>query len=83
MIPTPLRDACRRAWRRFASSAQVVADQKLLVALELYGAYFTEVSGNARFLSLVMALDPGRPASTVGLYDPVSLPACNESRAAA
>ena len=41
----------------FEASAKVVTDQKLLVALELYAAYFTESSGNARFLTLIMALE--------------------------
>lgn len=41
----------------FPSSALFVADPKLGVALSLYGAYFTEASAKARFLTLVMALE--------------------------
>jgi hypothetical protein len=41
----------------FPENAKVIDDTKLRVALELYGAYFTEFSENARFLTLVMALE--------------------------
>lgn len=41
----------------FPESAEVINDAKLRVALELWGAYFTEASANARFLTLVMALE--------------------------
>jgi hypothetical protein len=41
----------------FPESAKVIDDAKLRVALELLGAYFTEASANARFLTLVMALE--------------------------
>lgn len=41
----------------FPASAEVIHDPKLRVALELYGAYFTELSANARFLTVVMALE--------------------------
>ncbi len=41
----------------FKASAEVVADPRLLVALELYAAYFTESSANAKFLTLIMALE--------------------------
>ncbi len=41
----------------FPESAKVIDDAKLRVALELYGAYFSELSANARFLTLVMALE--------------------------
>jgi hypothetical protein len=41
----------------FARSGELISDEKLKVALELYGAYFTESSGNAKFLSLIMALE--------------------------
>jgi len=41
----------------FPASAEVIHDPKLRVALELYGAYFTELSANAKFLTLVMALE--------------------------
>ena len=41
----------------FPQSASVIAEPKLRLALELYGALFTEFSGNARFLTLVMALE--------------------------
>lgn len=38
-------------------SKAFTSDQKLTVALDLYGAYFTEKSLNARFLTLIMALE--------------------------
>jgi hypothetical protein len=41
----------------FQRSDEVIEDKKLGVALELYGAYFTESTANARFLTLVMALE--------------------------
>lgn len=43
----------------FTMSEQVqpLVDNKLRVALDLYAAYFTESSGNAKFLTLVMALE--------------------------
>jgi hypothetical protein len=41
----------------FPASADVINDAKLRVALELWGAHFTELSANARFLTLVMALE--------------------------
>jgi len=41
----------------FCHSSELIADEKLKVALELYGAYFTESSANARFLTLIMALE--------------------------
>lgn len=40
-----------------AASYRVAEDNKLAVALALYGAYFTEQSAKARFLTLVMALE--------------------------
>jgi hypothetical protein len=39
------------------NSTRVVEDPKLLTAFELFAAYFTEASGNARFLTLVMAIE--------------------------
>lgn len=42
-------------------SASVLDDKKLHVALELYGTYFREISANARFLALVMALEALAP----------------------
>ncbi|MDT8992654.1 HEPN domain-containing protein [Curvibacter sp. APW13] len=42
---------------RFSAPAKPLADSKLQVALELYSAYFSETSKNARFLTLVMALE--------------------------
>lgn len=39
------------------NSTRVLADPKLLTAFELFAAYFTEASGNARLLTLVMALE--------------------------
>ena len=41
----------------FSQSGRFVADPKLGVALSLYGAFFTETSAKARFLTLVMALE--------------------------
>lgn len=41
----------------FTLSGELISDDKLKVALELYGAFFTESSGNARFLTLIMALE--------------------------
>jgi hypothetical protein len=41
----------------FPESAKVIDDAKLRVALELYGAYFRELSANAKFLTLVMAFE--------------------------
>jgi hypothetical protein len=41
----------------FQRSDELVEDKKLQVALELYGAHFTEFTSNARFLTLVMALE--------------------------
>lgn len=41
----------------FPESAKIINDAKLRVALELWGAYFTELSANTRFLTLVMALE--------------------------
>jgi len=41
----------------FDHGDKIIQDKKLKVAIELYGAYFTENSDNARFLTLVMALE--------------------------
>jgi hypothetical protein len=41
----------------FPASKAFAEDHKLTVALDLYGAYFTEKSSNARFLTLIMALE--------------------------
>lgn len=41
----------------FASSGRMAEDKKFGVALALYGAYFTEQSAKARFLTLIMALE--------------------------
>lgn len=41
----------------FPASKAFAEDQKLTVALDLYGAYFTEKSSNARFLTLIMSLE--------------------------
>jgi len=46
----------------FPLSGAVVADRKLKVALELYGSFFRESSPNARFLSLIIALEVLAPA---------------------
>ncbi|MEO8098206.1 MAG: hypothetical protein ABI811_10935 [Acidobacteriota bacterium] len=42
---------------RIENSTRVADNQKLLTAFDLYAAYFTEVSPNARFLTLIMALE--------------------------
>src|SRR5262245_28779546 len=41
----------------FPRSEDFVGDPKLGVALSLYGAFFTETSAKARFLTLIMALE--------------------------
>lgn len=41
----------------FPRSKAFAEDLKLTVALDLYGAYFTELSANGRFLTLIMALE--------------------------
>jgi hypothetical protein len=41
----------------FPHSRELTSDAKLVVALSLYGAHFTETSDNARFLTLIMALE--------------------------
>jgi hypothetical protein len=41
----------------FRNSEKFVEDKKLRVALELYGAYFTEFTSKAKFLTLVMAIE--------------------------
>lgn len=41
----------------FPESNEVITDQKLRVAFELYGPSFTEFSLNAKFLTLIMALE--------------------------
>lgn len=41
----------------FSKPSEPFNDNKLRVAVELYAAYFTESSPNARFLTLVMALE--------------------------
>jgi len=59
-----------RAGVSFPESARVIDDAKLRVALELYGAHFTEISANAKFLTLVMALESlvtGTPRTQVVL----------------
>lgn len=38
----------------FPRSQQLIEDEKLQVALELYAASFTEISNNAKFLTLIM-----------------------------
>lgn len=42
---------------RFTGSIRLASDPKLCVALKLYGAYFTELSTTARFLTLIIALE--------------------------
>jgi len=58
----------------FPRSDQLIRDDKLRVAFELYGAYFTESSNNARFLTLVMSLEAmaigtARPTLVLELLD--------------
>jgi hypothetical protein len=59
VITTPANDVLKFMSEgvSFPKSAIVIEDPKLRVALELYGAYFNEFSANARFLTLVMALE--------------------------
>ena len=45
------------AGANFAGALRLNSDPKLSTALELYGAYFTEHSARARFLTLIMALE--------------------------
>ena len=58
-ITTPAEDVFKflSEGASFPKSRDIIEDRKLRVALELYGAYFTEFSANARFLTLVMALE--------------------------
>lgn len=54
----------------FPESAEVINDAEFRLALELYGAYFTELSANAKFLTLVMALEAlatGTPRTPLAL----------------
>ena len=58
----------------FPESAEVRNDAKLRLALELWGAYFTEASANAKFLTLVMVLEalatcPPRAQRVLDLLD--------------
>ena len=41
----------------FQNSDKIIHNDKLRVAIDLYAAYFTELSYNARFLTLVMVLE--------------------------
>lgn len=41
----------------FQNSNKIIKNPKLKIAFELYGAFYTEVSTNARFLTLVMAME--------------------------
>ena len=80
-ITTPLpsysaKDVLRvfREGVAFSKSAKRINDAKLRLALELYAAYFTEHSANAKFLHLVMALealttDTPRTQLVLGLLD--------------
>jgi len=59
---------------QFINSNQLANDQKLVVALKLYGAYYTESSATARFLTLMIALEAlalpvPRPQETNNLLD--------------
>lgn len=42
---------------KFEGAHRISKDPKLCVALKLYGAYFTEQSSTARFLTLIMSLE--------------------------
>lgn len=58
----------------FPCSDRMIREDKLGVAFELYSAYFTESSSNARFLTLIMALEAlatgaGRPPLVVKLLE--------------
>lgn len=58
----------------FGGSTKLASDPKLCVALQLYGAYFTEASATARFLTLIMSLEAlatpvQRPQATVELLN--------------
>jgi hypothetical protein len=54
----------------FPRSSDFIADPKLGVALSLYGAFFTETSAKARFLTLIMALES---IATAALKPPSAL----------
>lgn len=41
----------------FSNSNKIIENPKLKVAFELYGAFYTEASANARFLTLIMAME--------------------------
>jgi hypothetical protein len=58
----------------FSGHKKLASDRKLRVALKLYGAYFTEASATARFLTLIMALEAlatpvKRPPRTVEMIN--------------
>ena len=55
----PSRDALQTLLEglRFKGAHGISQDPKLGVALKLYGAYFTEQSSTARFLTLIMSLE--------------------------
>lgn len=59
VVTSPAEDVLRILGEgtSFQRSNEVLEDKKLRVALELYGAYFTEFSPNAKFLTLVVALE--------------------------
>jgi hypothetical protein len=48
----------------YSRSSELIADDKLRLALELYGAYYWESNSNTRFLTLVMALEALAPRET-------------------
>lgn len=56
-VPTEAALAVLIEGSALTGSASVSDDHKLGVALSLYAAYFTEQSTNARFLTLIMALE--------------------------
>jgi hypothetical protein len=59
ILSTPCEVALRHLTEglRIESGARIADNQKLLTAFDLYAAYFTESAPNARFLTLIMALE--------------------------
>lgn len=59
ILSTPCEVALRHLTEglRIENGARIADNQKLLTAFDLYAAYFTEASPNARFLTLIMALE--------------------------
>lgn len=59
VVTSPAEDVLRILGEgaSFQRSNEVLEDKKLRVALELYGAYYTEFTPNAKFLTLIIALE--------------------------